>query len=82
MSLFKFWRFRSARPSLNAGDDINVYLTAFDPESGRGQARIGDSVLEVEGASADQLDTLVQLHVESFSDEASKGSARIQNLAQ
>lgn len=77
MSLFEFWRFRSAHPTLNPGDNIEVYLTAFDPETGRGQARIGDSVLEVEGARADQIDTLVRLHVESFSGEAGKGSARI-----
>ncbi|MFW5927097.1 MAG: DUF7513 family protein [Wenzhouxiangella sp.] len=76
MNLFKYWRFRSAHPTLNPGDDIEVYLTAFDPESGRGQARIGDSVLEVEGASADQIDSLVRLHVESFNAEAGKGSAR------
>lgn len=78
MSLFKFWRFRSAHPKLNPGDNIEVYLTAFDPNTGRGQARIGDSVLEVDGASVDQIDTLVRLHVESFSEEAGKGSARIQ----
>lgn len=77
MSLFQFWHFRSARPSLHAGDDINVYLTAFDPESGRGQARIGDTLLEVEGANAGQVDELVQLHVESFSENDSRGTARV-----
>lgn len=77
MSLFQFWHFRSARPNLDPGDEIEVYLTAFDPETGKGQARIGDSIVEVDGARVEQLDTLVKLHVESFNAEQARGSARV-----
>ena len=75
MSLFKTWTFRSGRPEFHPGDRITVYLTAFDAESGRAEARIGDSVLDVSGARADQVDTLVELRVESFSADSSRGSA-------
>lgn len=75
MSLFKSWRFRSARPSFQPGDELTVYLTAFDEQSGRGEARIGDSILEVSGARSDQVDKLVTLRVEAFEAGASKGRA-------
>lgn len=74
--LFANWRFRSARPSLVQGQTIEVFLTAFDPATGIGQVRIGDSVLEVRGASADQVDELVRLQVESFDEAGATGTAR------
>lgn len=77
MSLFTYWRFRSTRPTLEVGQDIEVYLTAFDPDTGKGRARIGDTLLEVDDAKADQLDQLVRLHVESFNQDQGIGTARI-----
>lgn len=77
MSLFTYWRFRSARPTLEAGDEIVVYLTEFDPDTGKARARIGDTVLTIDGADRDQLDELVRLHVESFNPEQSAGTARL-----
>jgi hypothetical protein len=78
MSLFKTWKFRSARPTFEACEELNVYLTAFDADSGKAQARIGDSILEVSGARADQIDTLVQIRVESFDAQSHQGKATIE----
>lgn len=64
--LFANWRFRTARPAFAPGDQIRAYLTGFDPDTGEGTVRIGDSVLTVERAAAAQLDQLVELRVESF----------------
>lgn len=75
--LFSTWRFRSERPVLEVGRSIEVYLTSFDPASGKGEARIGDTVLNVDGASADQLDQLVSLKVDSFDEQTSTGAASI-----
>ena len=75
--LFANWRFRTTHPSFEAGQQLEVYLTAFDPASGKGQARIGDTVIEVEGARAEQIDTLVHLTVDSFDEQAHRGTARI-----
>lgn len=77
MSLFKTWTFRTARPTFEAGEELNVYLTAFDASSGRGEARIGDSILEVEGARPEQLDKLVTLKVASFDAQAHRGQAQV-----
>ena len=72
--LFANWRFRSNKPAFAAGDEIRAYLTGFDPASGEGAVRIGDSILLVSGAAAEQVDQLVALRVESF--DAAKATGR------
>ncbi|MDT8409431.1 MAG: hypothetical protein RQ741_07510 [Wenzhouxiangellaceae bacterium] len=74
--LFTNWRFRSTRPTLGQGQVIEVYLTGFDPDSGKGQVRIGDSLLEVDGMSPDQVDQLVRLEVQGFDADTATGTAR------
>lgn len=76
--LFANWRFRTSTPSFEPGQQLEVYLTGFDESAGRGQARIGDTILEVDGARADQVDSLVHVKVESFDERAHRGSARVE----
>lgn len=76
--LFANWRFRSNKPAFAPGDELRAYLTGFDPASGEGRARIGDTILLVEGAAASQLDTLVDLRVTSFDPALATGQARVQ----
>lgn len=78
--LFANWRFRSSTPGFAPGDEIRAYLTGFDPASGEGTARIGDTLLQVEGAVAGQLDKLVDLRIESFDPARSAGRARVTGL--
>ncbi len=73
--LFTNWRFRSTRPAFVAGEEIRAYLTGFDPATGAGTVRIGDTVLQVEGAAAAQVDQLIDLRVESFDATAATGRA-------
>ncbi|QKK03539.1 MAG: hypothetical protein HND55_13230 [Pseudomonadota bacterium] len=73
--LFANWRFRTSTPSFEPGDLVEVYLTAFDASTGEGEARIGDSVLKVSGATADQVDRLVTLRVASFDPQGARGTA-------
>ncbi len=73
--LFRNWRFRAAKPAFVPGEEIRAYLTAFDPATGEGTARVGDTVLLVAGASAAQVDQLVKLRVESFDAAQSTGRA-------
>ncbi|WP_376695119.1 DUF7513 family protein [Wenzhouxiangella sp. EGI_FJ10305] len=77
MSLFKTWTFRSAHPTFEAGEEINAYLTTIDADTGRAEARIGDSILEVSGAKPEQLDQLVMLKVQSFDTQSHRGQAQI-----
>jgi len=72
--LFGNWRFRSSTPAFTPGEEIRAYLTGFDPATGAGTVRIGDTVLSVTGASAAQVDQLVDLRVESF--DAAKAAGR------
>ncbi|MFU8821168.1 MAG: hypothetical protein ACNA8G_06380 [Gammaproteobacteria bacterium] len=75
MSLFENWRFRTTQPAFTPGEEIRAYLTGFDPDTGEGTVRIGDTVLTVAGASAAQLDQLVELRVESFDAASATGRA-------
>lgn len=77
--LFGNWRFRSARPAFAPGEEIRAYLTGFDAATGTGTVRVGDTILVVEGASVAQVDTLVDLRVESF--DAAQGTGRARLLA-
>lgn len=71
---FRNWRFRSNTPAFAPGEEIRAYLTDFDPATGEGRARIGDTVLAVDGVSAEQVDQLVDLKIESF--DAAKAAGR------
>lgn len=75
--LFANWRFRTSTPTFEPGEQLEVYLTNFD--GGRGEARIGDTILEVEGASVGQVDQLVEISIESFDKSAHRGQARIRS---
>ncbi|NBB93923.1 MAG: hypothetical protein GVY32_12240 [Gammaproteobacteria bacterium] len=74
--LFANWRFRTAYPSFEPGQELEVYLTGFDEASGKGEARIGDTILEVEGVGGGQVDSLVVIRVESFDKPSHRGAAR------
>jgi hypothetical protein len=76
--LFRNWRFRSSTPAFAAGAEIRAYLTGFDPATGEGTVRIGDTLLTVAGASAAQLDQLVSLRIESFDAPHATGRATLQ----
>jgi hypothetical protein len=78
VSLFENWRFRSSTPAFAPGENIRAYLTGFDPATGEGMVRIVDTVLTVTGASAAQLDQLVDLRVESFDAQQATGRATLQ----
>lgn len=73
--LFAHWRFRADRPQFKPGDELRAYLTAFDPATGQGQMRIGDTVLSVDGAAAGQLDELVEVRIEQFDAARAVGRA-------
>ncbi len=75
--LFGNWRFRSTQPAFAPGEEIRVYLTGFDAAAGTGVARVGDTVLTVTGASAAQLDQLVNLRVTAFDADRAEGTAEL-----
>lgn len=77
--LFGNWRFRSTRPAFVPGEEIRAYLTGFDPATGAGTVRIGDTVLQVKGVVAGQVDQLIDLRVESFDPASAVGEAVLRN---
>ncbi len=67
------WEFRSNRPSFDAGDEVELFVTGR--ENGAQIARVGDSKLRLADAPDDLLDKRVRLKVTSFDDSDHVGEA-------
>jgi hypothetical protein len=67
------WGFRSSKPDFDPGQEITVFVTGYDGDAP--VARVGDTVLRIEDAPADVVDTRVRLRVESFDDNDHTGTA-------
>ena len=68
----KGWRFRSSRPSLEAGDEVDVFVA--ESNSDEGHAYIGDTHLIVEGAGPETVEKQVRVRVTEF--DATNASGR------
>jgi len=66
------WSFRGSTPDYEPGDVLEVMVTG--DAGGEAVARIGDSVLRVEGAPDDALDTRVRVAVETWDEAAHRGT--------
>ncbi|WP_135820296.1 DUF7513 family protein [Halostella litorea] len=69
------WRFRTATPSFDAGEEVTVILTGV-----RGDdvvARVGDSTLAVDGASPADVDRKARVRVKRFDDGDHEGRAEL-----
>ncbi|MFC7214700.1 TRAM domain-containing protein [Saliphagus sp. GCM10025334] len=66
------WHFRTTRPTLTPGTEVDVFLSEFDADD-TGVARIGDTVLYVEGASPGHVEKRVRVRVIDFDDSMSTG---------
>ena len=77
MSEGRFWlhgfRFRSARPRFAAGEEIEAHV--YPGPDGTPAARIGDSLLRVDGAEDVAAGDLVKLRVTAFDPERGEGRA-------
>ncbi|RKD95151.1 DUF7513 family protein [Halopiger aswanensis] len=75
MSLFgkylRGWRFRSSRPALEEGDEIEIFVA--ESNSDEGHAYIGDTHLIIEGAGPETVEKRVRVRVTDFDDVAARG---------
>lgn len=67
------WWFRTNKPSFEPGEEITAFVTGYDGDAP--VARIGDTILRVEDAPADAMDTQVRLRVDSFDGNDHEGTA-------
>lgn len=65
--------FRTNKPSFEDGQEIRAFVTGYDGDSP--VARIGDTVLRIDGAPDGSVDTRAKLRVESFDDAEHTGTA-------
>lgn len=77
MSFLKSWQFRSSRPDFEEGETIELYATGFEPESKNLLARVGDSLLRVNGGTEDMVDRKLKVKVTEFDKSDSRGEAEL-----
>lgn len=65
--------FRTNKPTFEPGEEISVFVTGY--EGNTPIARVGDTVLRIEDAPDDALDTRVRLRVEEFDANDHDGTA-------
>ncbi|WP_132057706.1 DUF7513 family protein [Halorussus amylolyticus] len=65
--------FRTNTPAFEPGEEISAFVTGYDGDTP--VARIGDTVLRVEGAPADAVDARARLKIESFDATDHTGTA-------
>ena len=72
------WSFRSATPTFEPGEEITVVLTGV-----RGDdvvARVGDSLLAVDGATPEDVDRRAKITVTEFDDNDHDGRAELLDI--
>lgn len=71
-SLFAGWSFRTATPSFDVGDEFEAYTT------GRGELRVGDSILALDRDVP--VDRRVTVRVTEFDGASHRGRAEVLNV--
>ncbi|WP_255169458.1 DUF7513 family protein [Natrononativus amylolyticus] len=69
----KGWQFRSTTPTFEPGQTVNVFVARYDEREGVGIARIGDTILAVEGAEPAHVELQVRVRVTEFDAETAEG---------
>lgn len=67
MTVFEGWQFRTSNPTFEAGEEVELYATGYDPDRGALIARVGDTVIRIPEGSADDVDRRLRLRVSEFS---------------
>jgi hypothetical protein len=65
--------FRTTTPTFEPGEEIEVYVTELDEESGELVAQVGETRLHFENGEADIVGCRVLAKVESFDDTEHRG---------
>lgn len=71
--------FRSATPKFNPGDTVEVILTGYDRERDLVLARIGDTLLTVDGVGPGDVGDQHPVRITSFDEEQFTGEAVAQS---
>jgi uncharacterized protein YacL len=72
-SYFKGWTFRTTRPTLQPGSEVNVFVTEYDSEDDVGVAFVGDTRLYIKGARSEHVGKRVRVEVREFQPDESVG---------
>ncbi|TYL36730.1 TRAM domain-containing protein [Natronococcus pandeyae] len=71
-SYFKGWKFRTTNPSLEPGNEINIFVNEYNGNN-TGIANVGDTRLYIEGVGPEHVEKRVNVEVTEFDKEKSVG---------
>ncbi|UWG47369.1 Uncharacterized protein HSRCO_1081 [Halanaeroarchaeum sp. HSR-CO] len=69
---FAGFSFRTKTPSFDVGDELELFVTGQSDEGF--VARVGDTILHVEGAPSGSVDTRIRARVTDFDTESHQGT--------
>ncbi len=78
-SYLKGWEFRTTKPALEEGSEINIFVNKHDGNN-TGIANVGDTLLYIEGVKPEHVDKRVQVKVTEFDREESVGKGTFQKV--
>ncbi len=78
-SYFKGWTFRTSRPSLVSGSEVDVFVSRYEGD-GVGLALVGDTRLYVTGIEPEHVEKQVRVAVTEFDEEESVGRGEFREV--
>jgi hypothetical protein len=69
------WSFRTARPTFDVDEEIEVFLTGV--RDGTVVARVGDTIIRVPDADPSDVDTRCRIRITEFDDDDATGEATL-----
>lgn len=78
-SYLKGWEFRTTKPSLEEGSEINIFVNKYDGNN-TGIANVGDTLLYIEGVNPEHVNKRVRVKVTEFDEEESVGKGTFQEV--
>lgn len=75
---FKGWEFRTSKPTLEPGTEVNVFVNHYDDDVGI--ANIGDTRLYIEGVGPEHVEQRVRVEVTEFNENNSTGRGTFQQV--
>lgn len=70
---FAGWRFRTSKPALTPGSEVNVFINRYDEATGTGVARIGDTLLYVDDTGPEHVGLRARVRVTDFDESNASG---------
>jgi hypothetical protein len=80
MSWLESLEFRTAMPRFQDGETVNLIVTDYHEEEGEGIARVGDTVLRIEGVGPSDVNEQRTIKITQFDEGTHTGRGQLTSL--